>query len=55
MFCTGAWYSRPDPEYYIKLVLDHLGKVGPFTEEIEKDVRRYAFWMVGRKPVNRGE
>ncbi|KAJ3035820.1 TBC1 domain member 9, partial [Rhizophlyctis rosea] len=40
MFCTGAWYSRPDPEYYKKLVLDHLGKVGPFTEEIEKDVRR---------------
>ncbi|KAJ3283578.1 hypothetical protein HK104_010324 [Borealophlyctis nickersoniae] len=40
MICTGAWYSRPVNDYYRKLVTDHLGKVGPFTEEIEKDVRR---------------
>ncbi|KAJ3026290.1 hypothetical protein HDV00_012031 [Rhizophlyctis rosea] len=40
MFCTGAWYSRPDEDYYKKLVIDHMGRVGPFTEEIEKDVRR---------------
>ncbi|KAI9360414.1 rab-GTPase-TBC domain-containing protein [Zopfochytrium polystomum] len=40
MIVTGAWHSRPPPNYYFKLVIDHIGIPSPFTEEIEKDVRR---------------
>ena len=41
MIVTGAWHSRPKPNYYFKLVLDHVGIPSPFMDEIEKDVRRY--------------
>ncbi|KAJ3389031.1 TBC1 domain member 9, partial [Lobulomyces angularis] len=40
MLFTGAWYSRSDADYYKNLVEEKSGKVGPFTEEIEKDVHR---------------
>ncbi|KAJ1566927.1 TBC1 domain member 9, partial [Cladochytrium tenue] len=40
MVVTGAWQSQPPSSYYYKLVIDHIGVPSPFTEEIEKDVRR---------------
>ncbi|KAJ3128543.1 TBC1 domain member 9 [Nowakowskiella sp. JEL0407] len=40
MLFSGAWHSRPEKDYYRKLVHENLGRVSPFTEEIEKDVRR---------------
>ncbi|KAJ1562253.1 hypothetical protein HK096_000513, partial [Nowakowskiella sp. JEL0078] len=40
MLFAGAWYSRPEKDYYRKLVHDNIGRISPFTEEIEKDVRR---------------
>ncbi|KAJ3209806.1 TBC1 domain member 8B [Dinochytrium kinnereticum] len=40
MIASGAWFSRPENNYYLNLVNSHIGIVSPFTEEIEKDVRR---------------
>ncbi|KAJ3330223.1 hypothetical protein HDU76_006176 [Blyttiomyces sp. JEL0837] len=40
MICAGGWHSRPEQNYYQRLVHDHIGVTSPFTEEIEKDVRR---------------
>ncbi|KAJ3141961.1 hypothetical protein HK100_004749 [Physocladia obscura] len=40
MMCTGSWHVKPEPDYYLNLVKDHLGVPSPFMEEIEKDVRR---------------
>ncbi|KAJ3414905.1 hypothetical protein HDV05_005854 [Chytridiales sp. JEL 0842] len=40
MILTGGWYSRPDKNYYKRVLEDHLGIPSPFMEEIEKDVRR---------------
>lgn len=40
MLFSGAWNSRPNPNYYEKLVEEKLNVKGPYTEEIEKDVRR---------------
>lgn len=40
MLFTGAWYSRPERTYYEELVKEKTGVVGPFTNEIEKDVGR---------------
>ncbi|KAI8822174.1 rab-GTPase-TBC domain-containing protein [Fimicolochytrium jonesii] len=40
MVCAGAWFSRPDHDYYEKLVRDHAEETSVFAEEIEKDVRR---------------
>ena len=46
MFFCGAWYSKPDDGYYETIVQDHEDVVGPFTEEIEKDVHRYLFLTI---------
>ncbi|KAJ3245686.1 hypothetical protein HDU78_008743 [Chytriomyces hyalinus] len=40
MLFSGSWHVRPEPNYYQKLVKDHVGIPSPFMEEIEKDVRR---------------
>ncbi|KAJ3241363.1 hypothetical protein HDU81_000927 [Chytriomyces hyalinus] len=40
MLFSGSWHVRPEPNYYQKLVKDHIGIPSPFMEEIEKDVRR---------------
>ncbi|KAI8833549.1 rab-GTPase-TBC domain-containing protein [Chytridium lagenaria] len=39
-FASGAWLSRPEKDYYFNMVKNHIGVVSPFTDEIEKDVRR---------------
>ncbi|KAI8810519.1 rab-GTPase-TBC domain-containing protein [Cladochytrium replicatum] len=40
MMCSGAWYSRPNQQYYRNLVHSYSGQISPYTEEIEKDVHR---------------
>ncbi|TPX55175.1 hypothetical protein PhCBS80983_g05535 [Powellomyces hirtus] len=40
MICVGGWYSRPEKNYYVNLVQEHLEETSVFAEEIEKDVRR---------------
>ncbi|KAJ3185979.1 TBC1 domain member 8B [Gaertneriomyces sp. JEL0708] len=40
MLFAGAWYSRPERDYYRRLVQEHSKEVSTFAEEIEKDVRR---------------
>ncbi|TPX64567.1 hypothetical protein SpCBS45565_g05797 [Spizellomyces sp. 'palustris'] len=40
MICAGSWYSRPEKDYYTKLVHGHMREISVFAEEIEKDVRR---------------
>lgn len=40
MLMSGAWYSKPEPMYYSKLVASCIGRQNPYAEEIEKDVRR---------------
>lgn len=42
MLVSGAWYSKPASTYYSDLVQSSSGKPNPYSEEIEKDVRRYA-------------
>ncbi|TPX34238.1 hypothetical protein SmJEL517_g03161 [Synchytrium microbalum] len=37
---SGAWYSRHETTPYLKIISDHQGQSSPYTEEIEKDVRR---------------
>lgn len=41
MLVSGAWNSRPEKGYYEKLLADNAGRLNPFAEEIEKDVRRF--------------
>jgi hypothetical protein len=45
MLFTGCWYSRPDNTYYEDLVAEKSGKVGIFTNEIEKDVGRFVSFV----------
>ncbi|KAJ3062997.1 hypothetical protein HDU99_005020, partial [Rhizoclosmatium hyalinum] len=40
LLCSGSWHVRPEPQYYVNLVKNHVGIPSPFMEEIEKDVRR---------------
>ncbi|KAJ3103972.1 TBC1 domain member 8B [Phlyctochytrium planicorne] len=40
LVASGAWNSRPEKTYYSNMVMRHLGVASPFTDEIEKDVRR---------------
>ncbi|KAJ3022183.1 TBC1 domain member 9 [Thoreauomyces humboldtii] len=40
MLCAGGWFSRPEPDYYLRLVQDYAEETSVFAEEIEKDVRR---------------
>ncbi|KAI9095959.1 rab-GTPase-TBC domain-containing protein [Phlyctochytrium arcticum] len=40
MICAGAWFSRPEPDYYQRMIVSHQDEKSMFAEEIEKDVRR---------------
>lgn len=47
LLVSGAWHSKPDKDYYISLLRSNFGKSNQFTEEIEKDVRRFAIYIIG--------
>jgi len=40
MITSGSWYMKPDKNYYISLLKDHIGEKSIYALEIEKDVRR---------------
>ncbi|KAL5033200.1 hypothetical protein RTP6_001200 [Batrachochytrium dendrobatidis] len=40
MLVSGAWYSKPESEYYKQLLIANQFRVSPFADEIEKDVHR---------------